>query len=50
MRVAVLAADGDPRLGRAGVLGDVRERLGDDEVGGGLDLAGQSAQLSSTST
>ena len=32
-----VAADDDVRGRAAGVLGDVRQRLGDDEVGGGLD-------------
>jgi hypothetical protein len=39
-RVAVLAIDGDPGLARLRLLRDVRERLRDDEVRGGLDMAG----------
>ena len=38
---AVGAADRDRGLGGLGVLGDVGQRLGDDEVGGALHRAGQ---------
>ena len=40
-RGPVLAPDLDPRVGGVGVLGDVGQRLGDDEVGRGLDRARQ---------
>ena len=39
-----LAADAHPRLAGVGVLGDVRERLGDDEIGSGLDGTGEPAR------
>ena len=45
-----VATDGDPGLARVRVLRDVREGLRDDEVGGGLDWAGEPARLSSTLT
>ena len=38
---AVVAADPDRGLGRVRVLADVRECLADNEVGGGLELAGE---------
>ena len=40
-RVPVRALDADGHHGRARVLGDVGQRLGDHVVGGGLDRAGQ---------
>ena len=37
-KAAVLFGDRDPSLGRRRVAGDIRQRLGDDEVGRCLDL------------
>src|SRR3954447_22637268 len=44
-KVAVALGDVDRRAMRMRVLRDVRERLGDDEVGGRGDVLGQSGRL-----
>ena len=50
VRLPLCALDGHRRVRRARVLGDVGERLGDDEIGGALHRAGQPRSHASTVT